>query len=477
MITDSLVKSGAADAAVSSKQASSARKGADDSAGFSSALSGFDRDAKPKSGESAEGEGIAQPNEDNLSQDEGQVAKKPIIDLKPTSLRQLDERIKMPASDAKAVSEDGEPQIITADKKLRDALAGAKALIQKADTSDKRGETTGDAEVGKKIDTDAPAEKAEVALIDVLSLLAGPVQQHALEAGAANQKNAIAGKRGASTGATDDADGSDTAVSKTATGTRGLGASASERLTMPTDTEVTPDQQRLFRFSSARDNQSMDMAVGGRSTEKSAEFKTSGTGTAENVTVLDSRRFLGLAANSNSAALTAAISGDREWSAALHPGSALSNAAAQSSTGSVVNTLKLQMNPHDLGSVTAMLRLRGEELNVHLTVETRAAYRQLSEDSSGIVDALRSQGFAVDQVTISIAPTADTDSAKNQQNGNQPGQQATTNGERQNNAGRGQEQTSGRQQAEDGTRTSNDAVSDTPATAASGSARPEQLYL
>src|SRR3546814_13168401 len=61
----------------------------------------------------------------------------------------------------------------------------------------------------------------------------------------------------------------------------------------------------------------------------------------------------------------------------------------------------LQMNPHALGSVTATLRLVGEALHVHLTVETRAAFRQLSDDSSGMLDALRAQGFSVDQVSRS----------------------------------------------------------------------------
>jgi chemotaxis protein MotD len=163
----------------------------------------------------------------------------------------------------------------------------------------------------------------------------------------------------------------------------------------------------------------------------------------------------------------------------MQPSSQLSNAAAQSSTGSVVNTLKLQMNPHDLGSVTAMLRLHGEELNVHLTVETRAAYRQLSEDSGSIVDALRSQGFAVDQVTISIAPTADSDTSSNanQQSG-QSGGQAASSDERQGNAaGRGQGQSAAGREGNEATGNANDAALDNEANSAAGGARSGQLYL
>lgn len=127
----------------------------------------------------------------------------------------------------------------------------------------------------------------------------------------------------------------------------------------------------------------------------------------ENVSVLESRRYIGLAQNSNSASVTAAISGDKEWASAMQPSSALSNAAEWTNTGKVVNTLKIQMNPLDLGLVTATMRLSGDALNVDLKVETGAAYRQLKEDHGKMVEALRSQGYAVDSVTISMAPTMD----------------------------------------------------------------------
>ncbi|WJH39001.1 flagellar hook-length control protein FliK [Aliirhizobium terrae] len=121
-----------------------------------------------------------------------------------------------------------------------------------------------------------------------------------------------------------------------------------------------------------------------------------------------------------------------------------------------------------------MLRLHGEQLNVHLTVETRAAYRQLSDDSSGILDALRSQGFAVDQVTISIAPTADSDAATNQQ---QSGQQASAQGEKQGGAGRGQENADGRQFSQQAAGNGNEGAHENQAAPASGGARSGQLYL
>jgi chemotaxis protein MotD len=75
------------------------------------------------------------------------------------------------------------------------------------------------------------------------------------------------------------------------------------------------------------------------------------------------------------------------------------------------------MSPIDLGLVTATMRLSGETLNVDLKVETGTAYRQLKEDHGKILEALRSQGYAVDNVTISMAPVerADTGSQANSQ--------------------------------------------------------------
>jgi chemotaxis protein MotD len=134
-----------------------------------------------------------------------------------------------------------------------------------------------------------------------------------------------------------------------------------------------------------------------------------GKSNVETVTILDSRRYIGLATNTNSASVTAAISGDSDWAHAMHASSSLSNAAEQSSTGKVVNTLKIQMNPIELGLVTATLRLQGDALNVDLKVETAAAFRQLKEDHNKMLESLRSQGYAVDSVTISMAPTASSD--------------------------------------------------------------------
>jgi len=181
------------------------------------------------------------------------------------------------------------------------------------------------------------------------------------------------------------------------------------------DTEAT-----TFRLSRADGHgQSMDMHLG---VDKDAAVESGGKANIEGVAILDSRRYIGLAQNTNSAAVTAAISGDPEWAHAMQPTSALSNAAEWTSIGKVVNTLKIQMNPIDLGLVTATMRLQGDALNVDLKVETGAAYRQLKEDHGKIIEALRSQGYAIDNVTISMAPVDRSDagnqaSAQSQQQG------------------------------------------------------------
>lgn len=186
------------------------------------------------------------------------------------------------------------------------------------------------------------------------------------------------------------------------------------------DLDVNADPLTV-RFSSSRASSGRDMNMSIRSSGDGVEFKVSDakSGAMENVTVLDSRRFIGLSMSTNASALTSLIAGDPEWVSAMQPGSELSNAAAQSSTGRVVHTLKLQMTPIDLGTVTMSLRMVGDELNVHVTVQNTAAYRKLSDDSKSIVEALRAQGLTVDQITLNISSTEKSDQSSSQNNGQQ----------------------------------------------------------
>ncbi|GMB82944.1 hypothetical protein NN6n1_37270 [Shinella zoogloeoides] len=181
------------------------------------------------------------------------------------------------------------------------------------------------------------------------------------------------------------------------------------------------DTDKLFRLMRADGKgRGLDMSLSGagdRATFKDADINAA---RGETVTVVDARRYIGLAQAGNAAAVTGAITQDPEWAASLSAtgGLAPSEAAA---TGKVVNTLKIQMHPIELGLVTATLRLHGEELVVSLQVETGEAYRQLLDDKDTIVRALRSQGFAVDQVSVQLAPA---DRGAGTQQGDSQGQQA-----------------------------------------------------
>ena len=236
------------------------------------------------------------------------------------------------------------------------------------------------------------------------------------------------------------------------------------------------DGDRDFRFVRA-DGKGQPLVLRGEaaSSPEQAEQKA-----VETVTVVDSRRYIAPVSTSNAASITAAMLGDNEWLGAMAPGSELANAAAQSSQGKVVHTLKLQMTPIELGSVTATLRLSGEELSVQLTVDNPAAFRQLSNDQSDILKALRAQGLVVDQVQVTLQTSSADRSAdagqnghQNQQAGQQAGQQAFQSGQ----------QSSERQQRGEApgntVRMADERTADTTDVPASGNrgARPDQLYV
>lgn len=237
----------------------------------------------------------------------------------------------------------------------------------------------------------------------------------------------------AATAAAGQSDGKTTAIQGRAAETKGVSAkvqaedvsndttAADEAAdALPTD---EAQEDRLFRLVRGEGRgQSVGLKIASDSNGRiDVETRSATGGQAETVNVVEARRYLGFNAPSNSSSLTAAMAGNDEWVSAMHPSARLANEAQQSSTGQVVNTLKLELNPISLGTVTAMLRLSGDELNVHLTVQTAAAYRELSSDSNSMMDALRSQGFSVDQVTVSMAPvassqdTGDTSGRFNQQ--------------------------------------------------------------
>ena len=129
--------------------------------------------------------------------------------------------------------------------------------------------------------------------------------------------------------------------------------------------------------------------------------KTATTAKVDTATVLEARRYLGFAPEPNATALTTAIKADPTWTEALHAAQS-SDLGTLGNTVSEVNTLKLQMNPENLGNMVATLRLKGEELTVELRVDSVEAYQQLSADHDDIVKGLQDQGFSIDKVTVQL---------------------------------------------------------------------------
>ncbi|OCJ17690.1 flagellar hook-length control protein [Rhizobium sp. AC44/96] len=274
-----------------------------------------------------------------------------------------------------------------------------------------------------KTETTADVASDGTAASDVLSLLKqAPVDTSSAAAAAA----ALAAQKQVGNADPDPKDKSSGNVKSTNDAVSDVASALTARSTAETDVEMPATEAtdssngQTFRLTRADGRSvSMDVHLG-----NDKDTTASGKADVESVTILDSRRYIGLAQNTNSAAVTAAISGDSEWAHAMQASSALSNAAEWTSTGKVVNTLKIQMNPIDLGLVTATMRLQGDALNVDLKVETGAAYRQLKEDHSKILESLRSQGYTVDNITISMAPVATSDTSSQTNTQGQSQQQA-----------------------------------------------------
>jgi flagellar hook-basal body complex protein FliE len=136
--------------------------------------------------------------------------------------------------------------------------------------------------------------------------------------------------------------------------------------------------------------------------------KTSSAPKIETATVLEARRYLGFSTETNGTVLAAAINADPTWTEALQSAQR-ADVRPLASTVTEVNTLKLQMNPGDLGSMVASLKLKGEELTVELRVTTVEAYHRLVADHDDIVKSLQDQGFSIDKVTVQLNAIDRTD--------------------------------------------------------------------
>ncbi|RST85572.1 flagellar hook-length control protein FliK, partial [Aquibium carbonis] len=139
--------------------------------------------------------------------------------------------------------------------------------------------------------------------------------------------------------------------------------------------------------------------------------------------------------------LVATMATDGDWKGALERATAARKEAASAPIGPV-RDLRIQLNPAELGSVEARLRIVGEQLSVEIRVENGDALRRLSSERDAILTALRGLGFAVDDVSI-------------QQQSTTSGQSQTAPGSRQGDGSGELSQGTGRERQGDGEATGN----------------------
>jgi chemotaxis protein MotD len=417
--------SGGAPGAESAAIAKSARPaGKDDAAGQKNGFS--DALAKASSGTANDEPDDAQPDQgvvadgsaDNVAQTiRGRSSAKPLIDLSDAALKaQADVQPATIASVDKVAAKPAKAEVkVPADLGLGKLDPKDRSADEVAPAAKGAKHAKGDA---LETETDKTSDDDDGGISDVLGLLKQEPADGAVTLPAAVAAHHISKVDEAGTADKKlDAKMGGHASDALAAVSSNIESGKADDIKVPGAENAEAADGKTFRISRADGRGvSMDVHIG---TDQAGAKDGSKKADVENVSVLESRRYIGLMQNSNSAAVTAALSGDSEWARAMEPSSALSNAAEWTSTGKVVNTLKIQMNPLDLGLVTATMRLSGDALNVDLKVETGAAYRQMKEDHGKILEALRSQGYAVENVTISMAPVERSDA------GNQAGSQAS----------------------------------------------------
>lgn len=168
------------------------------------------------------------------------------------------------------------------------------------------------------------------------------------------------------------------------------------------------------------------------------------------VEVIESRRFMpaqNLNANAQMLTRTIAEAGTNALAAQrAAPAQPLAQTGLPQ-TGQTLHTLKLQLNPISLGSVTAVLKLSGEDLSVEIKVQTAEAYRQIKEDNQSILKALRGQGFGVEQITVQHVVGNDRTSGQQAQPGFQSSQQGPGSNDAQSFGKDGNRNSAGQQQS------------------------------
>lgn len=81
-----------------------------------------------------------------------------------------------------------------------------------------------------------------------------------------------------------------------------------------------------------------------------------------------------------------------------------------------VKSLKIQLHPAELGTVTAHMRAAGDAIEVEITAETAEAHRHLTAEADEILRSLRQVGIDVDRISVHLADNGANTTAKNSSN-------------------------------------------------------------
>ncbi|MEX0955126.1 MAG: flagellar hook-length control protein FliK [Rhizobiaceae bacterium] len=111
-----------------------------------------------------------------------------------------------------------------------------------------------------------------------------------------------------------------------------------------------------------------------------------------------------------------------------------------------ITTLRIQLQPAELGTVTARLSGTGAQLSIEITVDNAEARHRLTSDSDAIVTALRGLGIDIDRVTVQQSQSNQGATPNNGGRGSEFAQSGDNRGDQQNQASR---QGSGRGRGED----------------------------
>lgn len=337
------------------------------------------------------------------------------------------------------------------------ALAGAEAPVRPAAperTNGTQGPQTSDAATVARPETvpPAPAAKSAQGALDAKST-ATPAQVASAASALAGQGAQVQPR------ATAASNGSDTQkdVSAVKEAMRTLGLESAPGLA---NANAAKAQARNAAMQNGADDRRLD------------ELNSKKDGKIE---VIESRRFMpaqNLSSNAQMLTRTLAEAGTNALAAQrAAPAQPLAQGAPQA--GQTLHTLKLQLNPVSLGSVTAVLKLSGEDLSVEIKVQTAEAYRQLKEDNQSILKALRGQGFGVEQISVQHVVGNERVSNQTAQPGFQSSQQGAGSNDAQSFGKDGNRNSSGQQQSGGSGGHANEQGS----YAGSGAGRTDGVYL